>query len=255
MKWLRFKHGGQELTGFLEGGLIRAVSGNVYTGEWSESGQVFELPQIEYLPPCLPSKIVAVGLNYRDHAAEMKMDVPLQPIMFLKPPSSLLAHGGSIILPREVRRMDYEAELAVVIGRQAHHVGVEQSLDYVLGYTCNNDVTARDLQKIDQQWTRAKSFNTFCPLGPWIVTDCEVSDLGIELEVNGEIKQRSRTSQLAFGIPELIAFISGVMTLEAGDVILTGTPSGVGKLEPGDSVTVRVENIGELTNSVVAQSF
>ena len=254
MKWLRFKHGEQELTGFLDGGLVRGVNGSIYSGEWSETGQVFELPEIEYLPPCLPSKIVAVGLNYRDHAEEMKMDVPLEPVIFLKPPSSLLAHGGSIILPADVRRMDYEAELAVVIARRAHRVDVENSLYYVLGYTCGNDVTARDLQKKDQQWTRSKSFDTFCPLGPWIVTDCDVSDLGVELDVNGERKQRSRTSQLAFGVPELVAFISGIMTLEAGDVILTGTPAGVGKLHQGDTVTVRIEGIGELTNSVVVQS-
>lgn len=250
MYWLRFVHEGVEYPGYLDGDRVKAVSGNVFTGQCCETGLAVPLAQIKLAVPCRPTKIIGVGLNYKDHAAEMKMELPLEPILFFKPPSSLLANGEPIVLPAGVKRTDYEAELAVVIGKPARRVPAARALEYVFGYTCGNDVTARDLQKTDQQWTRAKSFDTFCPLGPWIASGIDATDLEIALEVNGKLKQRSRTSQLVFGVAELVAYISSIMTLEAGDVIMTGTPSGVGPLLVGDVVTVRITGVGELTNTV-----
>lgn len=250
MRWLRFRHEGNEYTAYLEGDNVHAVNGDIYSGRWNDARRTFDLKAVELLTPCQPGKIICVGLNYRDHAEEFKLEVPEQPILFLKPPSSLLAHGGAIVCPDGVRRLDYEAELAVVIGRKARQITASQAPGFVFGYTCANDVTARDLQKIDQQWTRAKSFDTFCPLGPWIATGLDAGDLPVSLQLNGDTRQSSRTSQLAFDVPYLVSFISSVMTLEPGDVILTGTPSGVGPLRKGDMVTVSIEGIGELTNSV-----
>ncbi len=251
MRWLRFRQGENEYTAYLDGEFARAVTGDIYSGRWHDTGRTFHLAEVEFLTPCRPGKIICVGLNYRDHAAEFKMEVPAQPVLFLKPPSSLLPHGGAIVYPDGVRRLDYEAELAVVIGKKARHVSGEQAREVVFGYTCANDITARDLQKIDQQWTRAKSFDTFCPLGPWIATGLDDSDLPVSLLLNGEIRQSSRTAQLAFDVPFLVSFISSVMTLEPGDVILTGTPSGVGPLQKGDTVTVSIGGIGELSNTVI----
>jgi 2-keto-4-pentenoate hydratase/2-oxohepta-3-ene-1,7-dioic acid hydratase in catechol pathway len=241
---------GQEQVGFLEGNFVKIVSGEPLSGRYRETGEAIPSDSIQPGVPCRPTKIIGIGLNYRDHAAEMKMELPNEPILFLKPPSSLLSHGAPIIMPPVNSRVDYEAELAVVIGKQARHVKPEEALNYVFGYTCGNDVTARHLQKKDIQWSRAKSFDTFCPLGPYIATGIDAADLGITLELNGVKKQQSRTSQLSFSVEELIAFVSGVMTLEPGDVIMTGTPAGVGPLHKGDVVTVRIEGVGELTNTV-----
>lgn len=252
MHWLRFNHDAKEYTGYLANGKIFAVTGDIYGNNYQETGKTFSLDEIEWLPPCVPGKIIGIGLNYRDHAREMKMELPDEPIMFLKADTSLLPHKGVIIHPPAVKRMDYEAELAVVIGKTARNVPEEEALDYVFGYTCGNDVTARDVQKKDGQWVRAKSYDTFCPLGPWIVTDLDASDLAISLTVNGEEKQRSRTSQLAYNTARLVSFLSKAMTLQPGDVILTGTPSGVGPLQPGDRVSVIIEGIGELTNTVAS---
>lgn len=252
MRWLRFRDDSREYTGYLDSGRIVAVTGDIYSNSFKETGKTFSLDEIEWLPPCAPGKIIGIGLNYRDHAREMKMELPDEPIMFLKADTALLPHMGKIVCPPGVRRVDYEAELAVVIGKAARHVSVEEALDYVFGYTCGNDVTARDVQKKDGQWVRAKSYDTFCPLGPWIVTGLDPSDLAISLLVNGEEKQRSRTSQLAFDVAQLVSFLSKAMTLKPGDVILTGTPSGVGPLKPGDRVSVIIEGIGELTNTVVS---
>lgn len=203
------------------------------------------------LAPCEPTKVVAVGLNYRDHAEELGMELPREPLIFLKPPSAVIGPGAPIVLPPESERVDYEAELAVVIGRRARRVTAAEAPRAIFGYTCANDVTARDLQACDGQWTRAKGFDTFCPLGPWIVTDADVSDREIRLEVDGVERQRSRTSNLVFSPAELVAFASSVMTLEPGDVILTGTPSGIGKLFPNQVVCVTIESIGSLSNPVV----
>ncbi|MFA6002113.1 MAG: fumarylacetoacetate hydrolase family protein [Thermoleophilia bacterium] len=198
-----------------------------------------------------PGKVIAVGLNYRSHAAELGMAVPDEPVLFIKPPSAVIAAGEAIVLPPSSRQVDYEAELAVVIGKTARSVGVDVAAAYVLGYTCANDVTARDLQKRDGQWTRSKSFDTFCPLGPWVESVAPQPDSLVELLLNGEILQSAPLSDMIFSPLQLVAFISGVMTLERGDVILTGTPPGVGPINAGDKVTVRIDGIGELVNDVV----
>lgn len=211
-----------------------------------------ELSIARLLPPCEPSKIVCLGLNYRDHAEEMGFSIPAEPILFLKPPSSIIGHGEAIAYPEQSQRVDYEAELAVVIARRIRKISPDEALDSLLGYTCLNDVTARDLQAKDGQWTRAKSFDTFAPLGPWIET--AIADphcLNIRLSVNGEVKQSSNTRHLIFSIPEIVAYISGIMTLEPFDVIATGTPSGIGPLNRGDVVCVEIQDIGVLENRVV----
>ena len=202
-------------------------------------------------PP--PSKIVAVGRNYRDHAAELGNVVPDQePLLFLKAPSTLVIDGGEIVLPPESSRVDYEGELALVIGRRIKSWPEEHWLDALAGVCCANDVTARDLQKKDGQFARAKSFDTFCPIGPAIVPGLDASDLAIETRVNGVVKQSSRTSQMVFSPAFLVAYVSRMMTLLPGDLILTGTPAGVGPLAPGDVVEVEIENVGVLTNRVAA---
>lgn len=197
-----------------------------------------------------PSKIIAVGLNYRSHARELGMDVPSEPILFLKPPSAVIANGEEIILPPQSSRVDYEAELAVVIGRETRDVDATDAAVCVSGYTCANDVTARDLQEKDGQWTRSKSFDCFCPLGPWVETGAPEPEALVELELNGELRQSATVSDMVFSPLELVAFISQVMTLFPGDVIMTGTPPGVGELNSGDEVIVRIVGVGELKNTV-----
>ncbi len=206
---------------------------------------------VRLLAPCVPSKIVAVGLNYRDHAEELGMPVPDEPVLFLKPPTCVIGPGEAVRWPAMSGRVDYEAELGVVIKDRVSGIAPENARGHILGYTCANDVTARDLQKKDGQWTRAKSFDTFCPVGPWIETDLDPGDLSIETFVNGERKQSSRTSQFIFPIERLVSFISRVMTLEPGDLIITGTPAGIGPMKAGDEVEVRIEGIGSLKNRVV----
>jgi 2-keto-4-pentenoate hydratase/2-oxohepta-3-ene-1,7-dioic acid hydratase in catechol pathway len=193
-------------------------------------------------------------VNYRDHAAEFKKELPREPLIFLKPPSAIINPGDVIIHPKISRRVDFEAELAVVIGRRAHRVGVEQALAHVRGFTCINDVTARDLQKSDGQWTRAKGFDTFAPLGPCIATGLDPSGLAIRSYLNGELRQNARTSDLVFGVPQLVSFVSQVMTLLPGDVIATGTPAGVGPMRSGDRIEIEIEGIGRLTNTVADET-
>jgi 2-keto-4-pentenoate hydratase/2-oxohepta-3-ene-1,7-dioic acid hydratase in catechol pathway len=197
-----------------------------------------------------PTKIVAVGRNYAEHAKELGNETPAEPIIFLKPPSALLAHDGTIVRPPQSQRVDYEGELVIVIGSRAKNVRADRWRDVVKGFTCGNDVTARDLQKKDIQFTRGKSFDTFCALGPCIETELDPSDLSLVTRVNGEVKQNGRTSQMVFPCNFLVEFISSVMTLEPGDVILTGTPSGVGPLNAGDIVEVEIQGIGTLRNHV-----
>jgi 2-keto-4-pentenoate hydratase/2-oxohepta-3-ene-1,7-dioic acid hydratase in catechol pathway len=199
----------------------------------------------------VPTKIIGIGVNYRAHAIEMGKGLPEEPLMFLKPRSALLPDGWAIERPSGYDRVDYEGELGVVIGQRARRVPKDRALEHVLGFTCINDVTVRDLQKSDGQWTRAKGFDTFCPLGPRIVADLDPSSLRITTRVNGEVRQESSTSDLIFDVPTLIAFVSAHMTLEAGDVISTGTPAGVGNLTPGDLVEVEIERIGTLRNPVI----
>lgn len=211
----------------------------------------YQLKDVKILSPVLPSKIIAVGLNYRDHARELGMKIPDEPIIFLKPPTAVIGHGQDIILPPESKEVHYEGELAVVIGKELYRpVNFKEIESAILGYTCFNDVTARDLQRKDGQWTRSKSFNTFAPIGPFIETELDPNNLKIETKVNGEIKQSSTTKELIFNVFELVKFISNIMTLLPGDVIATGTPPGVGALKEGDVVEVIIEGIGTLRNGV-----
>ena len=250
MKIMRFTQDSGPKYGLVEDNEVYAIEGDVF-GDFERGERVGALSEIRLLAPCVPTKIVAVGRNYAEHAAEMQSQVPTEPLIFLKPPSAVIGPGAAIVYPPISQRVDYEAELAVVIGRRAKNVPANEALNFVLGYTCGNDVTARDLQRKDGQWTRSKSFDTFCPLGPWIVTGLDANDLAIESRVNGAVKQRSRTSQMIFPIAELIRHITQVMTLEPGDVILTGTPAGIGPLQPGDRVEVEIEGIGVLGNTVI----
>ena len=210
------------------------------------------LSSVRLLAPVLPGKIICIGRNYVEHAREHNAEVPETPLLFLKPPSSVIGPGDKIILPPQSQQVEHEGELAVVIGRRGRWIPMEQALDYVLGYTIGNDVTARDLQRRDGQWTRGKGFDTFCPLGPWIDTDFDPADALLTCRVNAEIRQMATIRDMVFTIPQLITFISSVMTLEPGDVILTGTPAGVGPMVAGDTVTVEIEGLGELKNPVSA---
>lgn len=215
--------------------------------------QTFPLTEVRLVAPVSPSKIVCVGRNYQDHAAELGNAMPDEPLLFLKPPSSIIAHHEFIELPPASSRVEHEGELGVVIGRKARRLGAnDDPFDYVLGYTCVNDVTARDLQRRDVQFTRGKSFDTFCPLGPFVVSDLDPTDLRVATRVNGAVRQDGRTSAMAFPVAMLIRYISHVMTLEPGDVIATGTPAGVGPLNEGDVVEVEIAGVGVLRNPVRA---
>lgn len=222
------------------------------------TGERYPLAEVRLLAPVLPSKVVAIGGNYAEHVREMRElygageQLPAEPVMFLKPSTSVIGHGSRITYPVKLAdRVDYEGELAVIIGRLCKDVPRERAADVIFGYTCANDVTARDLQARDGQWTRAKGFDTFCPLGPWMETGTDPADLGITTTVNGDVRQHARTSELLSDVPALIEFVSSVMTLLPGDVLLTGTPEGVGPLTDGDEVSVTIESIGTLTNKVV----
>ncbi len=214
----------------------------------------FMLRDLQLLPPVQPTKIICVGLNYRDHAKELGMEIPDEPVLFLKPGSAVIGHLGKIIYPERSKNVDYEGELGVIIGRRCKNINRKGASGVIMGFTCCNDVTARDLQKKDVQWTRSKSFDTFAPLGPYIAdAGLDVSDIIIKTRVNGEMRQDSKTSNMIFDIQYLIEFISNIMTLEKGDIIFTGTPPGVGELLPGDEVEVEIENVGLLKNTVVSR--
>ena len=250
-QYVRFRVEGRVYQGVLEGSNISTVEGDIF-GEHRLTDVVHTLDTVQLLTPCAPNKIVCVGLNYRKHAVEIGMPLPADPVLFIKPATTLLDPNGEIVYWPMVGQLDYEGELTVVIGKRCHMVDEAAALGYVFGYTIANDMTARDLQRKDGQWTRAKSFDTFLPLGPSIVTGIEAGDLSLQTYVNGEIKQDGRTSDLIFPIAYLVSFISQIMTLEPGDVILTGTPSGIGPLQVGDEVEVRIEGLGALRNRVVA---
>ena len=215
-----------------------------------ETGTVVALDDVRVLAPVEPTKVVAVGLNYRAHAAELAMDVQAEPILFLKPPSAVIGPGETIVRPARAAQVDYEAELALVVGRRCRAVRPDSAAACVAGYTCGNDVTARDLQKLDGQWTRAKSFDTFCPLGPWIVPDAPPATASVSVAVDGELVQTGRVGDMIVSPHELLAFVSDVMTLESGDVVMTGTPPGVGPLAGGQTVVVEIEGVGRLANPV-----
>lgn len=249
MKIARFTFKKNQYWGVLKNEGFRLLKDTPYKGiKYTNKRVIFK--NVKLLPPANPSKIVLVGLNYKDHARELGMSIPKEPIIFLKPPTTLIGHKDAIVYPRQVKRLDYEAELAIVIKKKARNISRNQAKRYILGFTCLNDVTARDLQKKDGQWSRAKSFDTFCSLGPWVETELNPSSLGVQLCLNGKLKQNSSTKNLSFSAYELVAFISGVMTLLPGDVISTGTPSGVGPMKKGDKVEVTISGIGTLTNKV-----
>jgi 2-keto-4-pentenoate hydratase/2-oxohepta-3-ene-1,7-dioic acid hydratase in catechol pathway len=238
--------------GVVVGESVYGLKGDPF-GAWGLGEEMGPLGGVPLLAPTAPTKIVCVGLNYAAHADESSMALPSVPLLFLKPPSAVIGLDATIRLPSQSERVDYEAELAVVIGGRCRDVGPKEAWDYVLGVTCGNDVTARDLQQLDNQWTRAKGFDTFCPLGPWLVTGLrqeDVADLEVTCRVNGELRQTGRTSEMVFSTAELIAYTSSIMTLEPGDVIMTGTPEGVGPLAAGDVVEVEVGGIGVLRNPV-----
>ncbi|KKN23286.1 hypothetical protein LCGC14_0906570 [marine sediment metagenome] len=195
-----------------------------------------------------PSKIVAAGLNYRDHAKELNMNIPDEPLIFFKPPSSVIGHEQNIILPDASKQIDYEAELAIVVGKQCKDISVSEAKNHIEGYTCANDITARDLQEKDGQWSRAKGFDTFTPLGPQVINDIDPTNLDIKLLLNGDIKQSSNTNQMIFDVFELVSFVSKIMTLFKGDIILTGTPPGIGPISSGDTIEVQIKGIGSLIN-------
>jgi 2-keto-4-pentenoate hydratase/2-oxohepta-3-ene-1,7-dioic acid hydratase in catechol pathway len=230
---------------------VAAIDGHPF-GPVTYTGDRWALPDVRLVAPILPSKVVAVGKNYADHAREMGGEAPASPVIFLKPSTSVIGPGDVIRLPQS-DRVDHEAELAVVIGRPARDVSRADALSYVLGYTCANDVTARDQQKADVQFTRGKGHDSFCPIGPWIETVLDPADVRVTATVNGELRQDGRTSQMLHDVATLIEFMSGVMTLLPGDVILTGTPAGVGPIKEGDTVSVEIEGIGALTNPVIAK--
>ncbi len=258
MRIARFTYESQQLFGVVEGDpgaeVVALVEGDPLYTPVTPTGQHLPLAEVKLLAPVIPrSKIVGIGRNYADHAAELGNEVPAEPLLFLKPNTTVISPGDPIGHPQQSTDVHYEGELAVVIGRICRDVPVERVPEVIFGYTVGNDVTARDLQRSDAQWTRAKGFDSFCPLGPWIVTDLDVADLAVTTTLNGELKQAGRTSAMVHKVPELIAYITSVMTLLPGDVILTGTPAGVGPMKPGDEVSVTVEGIGTLTNPVVAR--
>jgi 2-keto-4-pentenoate hydratase/2-oxohepta-3-ene-1,7-dioic acid hydratase in catechol pathway len=235
--------------GVIQGQVVYTIEGLLFE-EPAAGRRVAPLDQVRLLAPVRPGKIIAVGLNYADHAAEGDHEVPAEPLLFLKPPSAVIGPGTPIRLPPQSRRVDHEAELAVVIGRRGRRIADSDALSYVAGYTCGNDVTARDLQRADGQWTRGKSFDTFCPLGPWIETDLDPTTLAVTCRVNGEVRQGGSTHDMIFPVATLVSYISSVMTLEPGDVIMSGTPAGVGPIQAGDVVEVEVGGIGVLSNPV-----
>ena len=255
MKIGRFKWGSETIFGLVKGREIFPLK-EKRVSELMESITPMErsisFKEVKFLSPTRPTKIVAVGLNYKAHAEEMGKPLPEEPLIFLKPSTAVIANKMKIVLPSASKRVDYEGELAIVIGRRCRKVSAERAPDYILGYACFNDVTARDLQQKDVQYTRAKSFDTFAPYGPWLVTDVDPIGLKIETRVNGEVRQKGNTEDMIFSPFELVSFISHVMTLLPGDVIATGTPPGVGPLNPKDKVEVEIEGIGTLTNFAVS---
>jgi 2-keto-4-pentenoate hydratase/2-oxohepta-3-ene-1,7-dioic acid hydratase in catechol pathway len=252
MKIVRFKAGEDIAYGLAEADGVTLYQGSPFVA-WEATETMIPWESVQLLAPVLPSKVVAVGKNYADHAEEMDSDVPEEPIIFLKPATSVVGPGANVVYPSISSEVHHEAELAVVVGKIARNIRAEDASQYIFGYTAANDVTARDLQRKDGQWTRAKGFDTFCPLGPAIETELDpLERLAVISRVNGEVRQAGFTSDLVFGVAEILEFITRVMTLLPGDVVLTGTPSGVGPVEPGDVMEIEVDGIGVLANRVVA---
>ncbi len=250
MRLVRFATGDKTKYGVMRESSIHGLRGNPFN-RIAFDGFTYDLNLVKLLAPCTPSKIVCLGLNYRSHAEETKLPIPKVPLIFLKPSTAVIGPEEQIVLPHGTKRTDYEGELGVVIGKRAKNVPKANAAEYIFGYTCFNDVSERYNQRDDIQWTRAKGYDTFAPLGPWIETEAMPEDLKIETYLNGELRQSSRTSDLIFSVPQVVSFISGVMTLLPGDVIATGTPSGIGKLDSADVVEIMIEMIGTLRNPVV----
>lgn len=250
MRLVRFRSEQRIATGVLEGDVVRPLQGTFFE-EPLPTGEELPLASVRLLAPVIPSKLVCIARNYAEHAKEMGNPLPEQPVLFIKPATSVIGPGDPIPLPQGAGRVDHEAELAAVIGRLCRRAGEGEAMSAVLGFTCANDITARDWQKSDVQWGRAKGSDGFGPLGPWIETELDPSDLEVASRVNGELRQKARTSEMTLSPAQLISHISQTITLLPGDVVLTGTPPGVGPLEPGDTVEVEIEGIGVLENPVV----
>ncbi|MQA95376.1 MAG: DUF2437 domain-containing protein [Streptosporangiales bacterium] len=233
-------------------GTVYAAVGEPFR-DLTQGAAVAPVDEVRLVAPVAPSKIICVGRNYAEHAAELGNEVPKEPLLFLKPPSAIVASGDEVVHPAISKRLDHEAELALVIAKTGRKVAAADAMSMIGGYTVANDVTARDIQKSDPQWTRGKGWDTFCPIGPWVETDFDPSDVRVTATVNGEIRQDGRTKDFIFDIPYLIDYITAFTTLQPGDVILTGTPEGVGPVQPGDTMTIAVEGLGELTNPVIAE--
>jgi 2-keto-4-pentenoate hydratase/2-oxohepta-3-ene-1,7-dioic acid hydratase in catechol pathway len=251
MRLVRFRHGDRIATGAIQPGsdTIQVIAGTFFQDPLP-TGDEIAIDDVMLLAPVLPSKLVCVGKNYAAHAAEFGMDVPEEPLLFLKPSTAVIGPGDAIRLLPINRRTDYEGELAVVMGRLARNVRAEDASRFILGFTCANDVTLRDLQRPDDQWTRAKGFDGSCPLGPWIETSVDPTDAIVETRLNGDVVQHASTSDMVFGVAELIEYVTTFMTMLPGDVLLTGTPEGVGRIQAGDTVEVEVDGIGTLRNEV-----
>ena len=250
MKLARFLKDSSIKFGVVEGENVIEIEGSIF-GNFKKTSVSYKRNDVKLLAPCEPSKVIAIGLNYKAHAAEFNKPLPEEPMLFMKPSTAVIGPDDQIIYPHHMsRRVDYEGELGVVVGKKAHMVKKEDAREYILGYTCFNDVTARDLQGKDIQYTRAKGFDTFAPMGPWIETELNPADVRIETYLNSEKRQDTSTRDMIFDVYHLLSFVSHVMTLLPGDVIATGTPSGVGKMKPGDKVEVRIEGIGSLINAV-----
>jgi 2-keto-4-pentenoate hydratase/2-oxohepta-3-ene-1,7-dioic acid hydratase in catechol pathway len=251
MRIIRFREHTQEWPswGWVSEDRVGLIAGSPFSDFRREAAER-PLSAVQLLPPVAPGKIICIATNYAAHAGELGTEVPALPLLFSKPPSSVIGPGEPILLPPQSQRVEHEAELAVVIGQRARWISPDEAPGYILGYTAANDVTARDLQNTDGQWTRAKGFDTFCPLGPWIETHLDPSDLLVTCHVNGQLRQMASTRDMIFPVPQLLAFVSSIMTLEPGDVLLTGTPSGIGPLAAGDEVRVEIEGLGALANPV-----
>lgn len=254
MRFLRYREfSGTEKYGWLLGDKVGEVEGDIFS-EYRRKEAMLDLKSVKLLPPVVPNKIIGVGINYMGHVREMGGVVPEIPPIFLKPNTTLIGDGDTIIMPPQSNQVEHEAELAVVIGKKGRWITAENVEAYIFGYTCAGDITARDLQHKDGQWTRSKGFDTFCPVGPWIETDLDVSDVMLSAHLNGEMRQMVSTKEMIYTVKQLVVYVSSIMTLEPGDLILTGTPAGVSPMRDGDKLTIRIDGIGELNNPIKAST-
>ena len=254
MRLIRFQTKKEPIQyGWVNNDRVGKLAGSPF-GEFQRLEATLPLDSVNLLPPVLPGKIICVGRNYAEHVKETNSEIPTTPLLFLKPPSSVIGHMQTIYLPPQSQQVDHEAELVVVIGKRGRWVQPTDAADYIYGYTVGNDVTARDLQRRDGQWTRSKGFDTFCPLGPWIDTEFDPTDAMVTCHVNGVLRQMASTHDMIFHIDQVIAFASSIMTLDVGDVIMTGTPAGISPLNPGDIVEVTIDGLGKLRNTVAVET-